>query len=91
MFYLIKIYLEIINKTLENIQKSKENQNVFEINTIKNKINTIRLSNDYNERISNISNGSSRIIDNCSEKQSFLGFLKNDDCPPDMSFDDEDL
>ena len=51
----------------------------------------IKLTGENLERISNISNSSSKIIDNYSEKSSFYGFLKNDDGPPDMSFGDDDI
>ena len=91
------IYLDMINNLLEKIQKNGEvNQSIEKIfdqnkNKGKNKINMIKITGDNLERISNISNCSSRIIDNYSEKPSFYGFLKNDDVPPDMSFGDEDL
>ena len=30
-------------------------------------------------------------MENYSEKPSFYGFLRNDDCPPEMSFGDDDI
>ena len=89
------LYLDMINKLLEKIQKNG-NQSLdkfFEQNKNKgkNKVNMIKLTGENLERISNISNSSSKIIDNYSEKPSFYGFLKNDDGPPDMSFGDDDI
>ena len=90
-----KIYLEMINDLLQKIHKFKNEENngkLFEkkIKT-KNKINLIKLSGENFDKISNVSNASSKIIDNYSEKPSFYGFLKGEECPPDMSFDDEEL
>ena len=90
------IYFEMINNLLEKIKKNGEEiQNVEKLydckNKGKNKINMIKLTGDNLERISNASNCSSRIIDNYSEKPSFYGFLRNDECPPDMSFGDDDI
>ena len=89
------LYLDMINKLLEKIQKNG-NQSLdkfFEQNKNKgkNKVNMIKLTGENLERISNISNSSSKIIDNYSEKPSFNGFLKNDEGPPDMSFGDDDI
>ena len=90
------VYLDMINNLLEKIKKNGEgNQSLEKFfenrNKGKNKINMIKLTGDNLERISNISNCSSRIIDNYSEKPSFYGFLRNDECPPDMSFGDDDI
>jgi hypothetical protein len=91
------IYLDMINNLFAKIQKnSLGNQSIEKFleqnrNKGKNKINMIKLTGDNYERISNISNSSSKIIDNYSEKPSFYGFLRSDDIPPDMSFGDEDL
>ena len=91
------LYLDMIKNLLEKIQKNGNgNQSLekfFEQNKSKgkNKINMIKLTGDNVERISNISNCSSRIIDNYSEKPSFFGFLRNDECPPDMSFGEDDI
>ena len=91
------LYLDMINNLLEKIQKNGNvNQSLekfFEKNKNKGKkqINMIKLSGENLERLSNISNCSSRIIDNYSEKPSFYGFLRNDDCPPEMSFGDDDI
>ena len=90
------IYFEMINNLLEKIKKNGEDiQSVEKLyeskNKGKNKINMIKLTGDNLERISNVSNCSSRIIDNYSEKPSFYGFLRNDECPPDMSFGDDDI
>ena len=91
------IYLDMINNLFEKIQKnSLGNQSIEKLleqnrNKGKNKVNMIKLTGDNYERISNISNSSSKIIDNYSEKPSFYGFLRSDDIPPDMSFGDEDL
>ena len=41
---------------------------------------------DNYDKISNVSNASSKIIDNYSEKPSFYGFLKSEECPADMPF-----
>ena len=89
------IYFEMINNLLEKIKKNGEEiqsaEKLYECkNKGKNKINMIKLTGDNLERISNVSNCSSRIIDNYSEKPSFYGFLRNDECPPDMSFGDDD-
>ena len=89
-------YLTMINNLIEKIQKNQGNQSIEKFieqnkNKAKNKINMIKLTGDNLERISNISNCSSRIIDNYSEKPSFYGFIRSDDCPPDMSFGEEDI
>ena len=86
----------MINKLLEKIQNNQVNQSNEKIfdqnkNKGKNKINTIKLTGENLERISNSSNCSSRIIDNYSEKPSFYGFLRSDDMPPDMSLGDDDI
>ena len=90
-----KIYLDMINNLLEKIKKNNNEYNpekLFEkkIRT-KNRINLIKLSGENYDKISSLSNASSRIIDNYSEKPSFYGFLKSEECPPDMSFEDEDI
>ena len=90
------LYLDMINNLLENIKKNGGNQSLekfFEQNKgkSKNKINMIKITGENLERISNVSNCSSKIIDNYSEKPSFYGFLKSDDIPPDMSFGDDDI
>ena len=90
------VYLNMINKLLEKIQNNQVNQSNEKIfdqnkNKGKNKINTIKLTGENLERISNSSNCSSRIIDNYSEKPSFYGFLRSDDMPPDMSLGDDDI
>ena len=89
------IYLVMINNLLEKIQKNG-NQSLDKFfeqnkNRVKNKVNMIKIAGDNLERISNVSNSSSKIIDNYSEKPSFYGFLKNDDGPPDMSFGDDEI
>jgi hypothetical protein len=90
-----KIYLDMINDLLEKIKK-----NNFDLNTerlfekkigAKNKVNLIKLNGDNCDLISSLSNTSSKIIDNYSEKPSFYGYLKSEECPPDMSFEDEDM
>ena len=87
----------MINILLEKAQKDGQNNQSLEKffeqnkNKGKNKINMIKLTGDNLERISNVSNCSSKIIDNYSEKPSFYGFLKNDEGPPDMSFGEDDL
>mgnify|MGYP007101911511 CR=1 FL=1 len=90
-----KVYFDMINNLLETIQKCKiecDKEKLFEKKIkAKNKINLIKLSGDNYDKISNVSNASSKIIDNYSEKPSFYGFLKSEECPPDMSFDDEEL
>ena len=90
------IYFVMINNLLEKIKKNREGNHCLEKffenkSKGKNKINMIKLTGDNLERISNISNCSSRIIDNYSEKPSFYGLLRNDECPPDMSFGDDDI
>ena len=90
-----KIYIDMINNLIEKIKKNNIDLNpekLFEkkIRT-KNRINLIKLSGENYDKLSSLSNASSRIIDNYSEKPSFYGFLKSDDCPPDMSFEDEDI
>ena len=57
----------------------------------KNKINLIKINGDNYDMTSNLSNASSRIIDDYSEKPSFYGYLKSEECPPDISFEDEDI
>ena len=89
-------YLDMINNLLEKIKKNGGNQSLEKFfeqnkNKTKNKINMIKINGENIERISNVSNCSSKIIDNYSEKPSFYGFLKNDDIPPDMSFGDDDI
>ena len=90
-----KVYLDMINDLLEKIKK-----NNFDLNTerlfekkigAKNKVNLIKLNGDNCDLISSLSNTSSKIIDNYSEKPSFYGYLKSEECPPDMSFEDEDM
>ena len=90
-----KVYLDMINDLLEKIKK-----NNFDLNTerlfekkiaAKNKVNMIKLNGDNCDLISSLSNTSSKIIDNYSEKPSFYGYLKSEECPPDMSFEDEDM
>ena len=89
------IYLDMINELLEKIKKINSEFNsekLFEQKLkSKNKINLIKLSGDNYDMISSVSNASSKIIENYSEKPSFYGFLKNDNCPPEMSFGDEDI
>ena len=90
------VYLTMINNLFEKIKNFSGNESLekfFEQNKNKgkNKINMIKISGDNVERISNISNCSSKIIDNYSEKPSFYGFLRNDECPPDISFGDDDV
>ena len=91
------IYLDMINNLLEKMNKSIEIKNSLKSsfdqnkNKGKKKINMIKISGDNLERISNVSNCSSKVIDNYSEKPSFFGFLKNDEVPPDMSFEEEDI
>ena len=89
------INLDMINKLLEKIKKINSEFNsekLFEQKLkSKNKINLIKLSGDNYDMISSVSNASSKIIENYSEKPSFYGFLKNDNCPPEMSFGDEDI
>ena len=90
-----KIYLDMINDLLEKIKKNNNDLNterLFEkkINA-RNKINLIKLSGDNCDLISSLSNVSSKIIDNYSEKPSFFGYLKSEDCPPDMSLEEEDV
>ena len=89
------IYLDMINNLIEKIKKNNNDFNpekLFEkkIRT-KNRINLIKLSGENYDKLSNLSNVSSRIIDNYSERPSFYGFLKSEECPPDMSFEDEDI
>ena len=85
----------MINELLEKIKKINSEFNsekLFEQKLkSKNKINLIKLSGDNYDMISSVSNASSKIIENYSEKPSFYGFLKNDNCPPEMSFGDEDI
>ena len=89
------IYLDMINELLEKIKKINSEFNsekLFEQKLkSKNKINLIKLSGDNYDMISSVSNASSKIIENYSEKPSFYGFLKSDNCPPEMSFGDEDI
>ena len=93
-----KFYLDLINDLLENLKKINENNDLNpekllekKIKT-KNKINLIKLNGDNNDLISsNVSNASSKIIDNYSERPSFYGYLKSEECPLDMSFEDEDI
>ena len=90
-----KIYIDMINNLIEKIKKNNIDLNpekLFEKKMrTKNRINLIKLSGENYDKLSNLSNASSRIIDNYSEKPSFYGFLKSEDCPPDMSFEDEDI
>jgi hypothetical protein len=93
-----KFYSDLINDLLENLKKINENNDLNpekllekKIKT-KNKINLIKLNGDNNDLISsNVSNASSKIIDNYSERPSFYGYLKSEECPLDMSFEDEDI
>ena len=90
-----KVYLDMINDLLENIKKNNIDLNterLFEKKIgAKNKINLIKLNGENCDLISSLSNTSSKIIDNYSEKPSFYGYLKSEECPPDMSFEDEDM
>ena len=90
-----KVYLDMINSLLEKIKNNNNDLNTERLFDkklkTKNKINLIKLSGDNYDMISNLSNASSKIIDNYSEKPSFYGYLKSEDCPPDMSFEDEDM
>ena len=96
--YLSKInqLMELINKGNKNKEKkcniNMANPDIIVIDNLKNKskINTIKLPGNNMERMSNISNSSSKVIENYSEKPSFIGFIGNDDVPPDMSFDEDE-
>ena len=88
------VYLDMINSLLEKIKNNNDlnTERLFDKKLkTKNKINLIKLSGDNYDMISNLSNASSKIIDNYSEKPSFYGYLKSEDCPPDMSFEDEEM
>ena len=90
-----KIYLDMINNLLEKVNKGNIDFNTEKLFKEKikgkNKINLIKLNGENFDKISSLSNTSSKIIDNYSERPSFYGFLKNDDRPPEMSFEDEDI
>ena len=98
-----EIYLAKVNELMEIINKrNKEKEKEYNINIAnpdiivlnktknKNKINTIKLPINNMERMSNISNNSSKVIENYSEKPSFIGFIGSDDVPPNMSFDEDE-
>ena len=89
-----KIYLEMINDLLEKVNNNNDSntERLFDKKIkAKNKINLIKINGDNYDMTSNLSNASSRIIDNYSEKPSFYGYLKSEECPPDISFEDEDI
>ena len=90
-----KIYLEMINDLLEKVNNNNNDSNTERLLDkkikAKNKINLIKINGDNYDMTSNLSNASSRIIDNYSEKPSFYGYLKSEECPPDISFEDEDI
>ena len=90
-----KIYLEMINDLLEEVNNNNNDSNTERLLDkkikAKNKINLIKINGDNYDMTSNLSNASSRIIDNYSEKPSFYGYLKSEECPPDISFEDEDI
>ena len=89
-----KIYLEMINDLLEKVNNNNDSntERLFDKKIkAKNKINLIKINGDNYDMTSNLSNASSRIIDNYSEKPSFYGYLKTEECPPDISFEDEDI
>ena len=90
-----KIYLEMINDLLEKVNNNNNDSNTERLLDkkikAKNKINLIKINGDNYDMTSNLSNASSRIIDNYSEKPSFYGYLKTEECPPDISFEDEDI
>ena len=100
-----EIYLAKVNELMELINKGnkkKEKERNVDINNPdiillkhltnnnRNKINTIKLPGSNMERMSNISNNSSKVIENYSDRPSFIGFIGSDDVPPDMSFDEDE-